>query len=335
MQVASYYIKLDQQNKIKCVLCPHECVINEGKHGICRVRKNNNGRLETLVYAKPAAIHFDPIEKKPLYHFYPGSTILSIGTHGCNMQCFFCQNCEISQTFPVEHSITSKSPAEIISMAESRTGNIGVSYTYNEPTVFFEYMLDISKIASEKGLKNVMISNGYINQKPLAELLEFIDAFNIDLKAFDNAFYSKHTYSSLDPVLGTIKAIVSSGKHLEITHLIIPGLNDELKLFREMVEWIKNETGENTVLHLSRYFPRYKSKIPPTPAETLIRMLEIAKEYLNFVFVGNVDNATGKNTLCPACNSVLIERNGYSTTISGLDNKGKCNSCQKSVIQYI
>ncbi len=335
MKEARYYIKLDQLNKVKCILCPHECIINEGKQGICRVRKNNKGRLDSLVYNNPAAIHIDPIEKKPLYHFYPGSKILSIGTLGCNMQCFFCQNCEISQTFPEEHHITSKSPAEIINLAESTPDNIGISYTYNEPVVFFEYMLDISVIAKDKGLKNVMVSNGYISQKPLDELLEYIDAFNIDLKAFNNSFYRRHTHSSLDPVLETIKTIVSSGRHLEITHLIIPGLNDDLKLFQEMAKWIKDETGEKTVLHLSRYFPRYKSELPPTPPETLSAMFDIAKDYLKYVCIGNFYHSGGNSTYCHNCKSLVIERNGYSTNICGLDKHGNCKFCGEHVIHYI
>ena len=329
------YFKELSGNKVKCLLCPHECIINEGKTGLCSVRKNIGGTLISLVYGKPVAIHIDPIEKKPLYHFYPGQKILSFGTVGCNLKCFFCQNCEISQATPDENLEMERTPEEIIQLAGLNSENIGIAYTYNEPVIFFEYMLDIAKIAAKKGLKNVVVSNGYINKEPLSELINFTDAFNIDLKAFSEKFYSSYTHSKLQPVLDSIKIIKKSGKHLELTHLIIPGLNDDLIEFREMIKWIKNETGEKTVLHLSRYFPHFRSKLPPTPSDTLINMYNIAKEELNYTYLGNYQSSSGNDTLCPTCNNTVIKRSNYQISLSGLDKYGYCIYCGELVIKNI
>lgn len=335
MKEALFYNVL-KNNKVKCHLCPHECVISHNNTGICRVRKNKNGKLLSLVYGQPVAIHFDPVEKKPLYHFYPGKDILSIGTAGCNLQCFFCQNSTISQSDAEEYKTIINYPEDIIRLAQTSANNIGVAYTYNEPVVFYEYMFETAALANKCGLKNVMISNGFINSKPLKELLPFMDAFNIDLKAFNDSFYKKHTHSRLSPVLETIKTIRLSGKHIEITHLVIPGLNDDYKEFSEMLKWIMNETGKDTVLHLSRYFPRYRSSVPPTPSVTLLEMFHMAKDILSYVYIGNSGNNTGSNTLCPFCGSQVIGRSGYMTDISGLDiNGGFCKKCRKRIIDNI
>jgi len=331
---ALFYTLLEN-GKIKCRLCPHECIVNDGKSGLCNVRKNVNGKLYSFVYGNPVAIHLDPVEKKPLYHFFPGTRILSIGTFGCNMKCFFCQNSDISQANPNESTTGKYPPSEIIHLASSRNGNIGIAYTYNEPVVYYEYMTDIAKMAKNIGLKNVMVTNGYINPEPLQILIEYIDAFNIDLKSFSNDFYKKYTSSTLSPVLETIISVKKSGKHLEITNLVIPGLNDDKETFREMVRWIKNECGEYTILHISRYFPRYKSTLPPTSIDTLNELYDIAKEYLHFVYTGNYENDKGKNTFCPDCNSLLIERQGYYTNIQGLDSQGRCVTCSKKIIDNI
>ncbi len=324
-----------QNNKVICKLCPHECIISDGKSGVCKVRGNIGGKLYSFVYAKPVTTNFDPIEKKPLYHFYPGTKILSIGTLGCNMKCFFCQNSEISQIKSLSDNLPVISPGEIILMAGSRKNNTGIAYTYNEPIVFYEYMLDIARLARESNYKNVMVSNGFINPQALCELLEVIDAFNIDLKSFDDNFYREHTHSRLNPVLETIKSVKKSGKHLEITNLVIPGLNDNKDTFKEMIKWINNECGSDTVFHLSRYFPRYKCDLPPTPENTLNELFQIASEHLHFVYAGNYETHSGNNTVCPVCHSLLIERQGYYTSLTGLDNKGYCRTCNEKIISHI
>jgi len=334
MTEARFYIVLEG-SELQCELCPHECRIKVNHSGICKVRRNIDGRLYSMVYGKPVAIHFDPIEKKPLYHFHPGTSILSIGTLGCNMNCFFCQNSEISQAEPSEFHKNGFTPTEIIHLAGSRSDNIGIAYTYNEPVIFFEYMVDIARMAQETGLKNVMVTNGYIKQEPLKVLLEHIDAFNVDLKSFRDEFYRNFTHSLLKPVLETIKSIIRSGKHIEITNLIIPGLNDDKETFREMINWIKNECGKQTVFHISRYFPRYKSNLPPTPLGTLNALYEIAAKELQYVYSGNYENETGKDTFCPDCHSRLIVRHGYSTNIIGIDRQGSCSNCGKAIIRNI
>lgn len=334
MILASYYKKLEN-NKLKCILCPHECIIAENCHGVCRARKNFGGKLYSLVYGNPVAIHVDPIEKKPLYHFYPGMNILSFGTMGCNMQCFYCQNCEISQGTPSDSWSIRLKPEDIVKQALTVSNNIGVAYTYNEPVVFYEYMLDTAKLAKDAELKNVMVSNGYINQEPLKEIISCIDAFNIDLKAYNPVFYRKHVQAKLLPVLDTIKTISYSGRHLEITYLVIPGLNDNLLEFNEMLKWIHHETGEKTVLHLSRYFPRFKSSIPPTPVETILEMYHIAREKLKYTYIGNMENIPGNNTICPKCSNTAIKRSGYKISLEGINNKGFCIHCGESVVKHI
>ncbi len=333
---ASWYEK-KENSIVKCTLCPHNCIIKPGKTGICLVRRNIEGILYAENYAVLSALHFDPVEKKPLYHFYPGQGVLSIGTFGCNLKCSFCQNSDISQNGirdPERKALTD--PQEIINEALDIKGNIGIAYTYNEPVIWFEYVRDVAKVAEKAGLKNVMVSNGFINETPGREMIEFTDAFNIDLKGFTEDFYKKHTSSSLEPVKETIKTIHKAGKHLEITNLVIPTLNDDPVVFEKMVEWIALETGENTVLHLSRYYPHFKVSLPPTEVKKLSGFYKIAKKYLKYVYLGNVaDPAMGNNTLCPVCNSEVIVRNGYKTWTSGLDQQGKCKNCGLKIIEHI
>ena len=327
MKPALFYRKLDN-NKVECQLCPHECILEDGKLGICGVRRNHDGILVNETYERVAAIHYDPIEKKPLYHFYPGSVILSIGGIGCNLSCAFCQNCDISQTDVDSYSwFRHYSVEEIVNMANDRPENIGLSFTYNEPTIHYEFMFDIAKAARARGMKTTMVSNGYINPEPLKQLLRYMDAFNIDLKAFDNKFYRIHTKATLEPVLNTLKMIREYNRHLEITNLIIPTLNDDPDQFRKMINWICNELGESTVLHLSRYFPHYKMTIPSTPVSTLEKCYEIAREKLHYVYVGNVAGTKGQQTLCPECGNLLIDRLGYSTRITGISPDSKCKGC--------
>jgi len=257
-----------ENGKIRCNLCPQNCLISEEKVGFCGVRKNIKGKLISLVYAKPCSINLDPIEKKPLYHFLPGETALSIGTLGCNLKCVFCQNWEISRANPEEYNLETKTPKEIIELVKESKAKI-IAYTYTEPTIFYEYMLDIAKLARKEGIKNVIVSNGFIQEKPLKELIKFIDAANIDLKAFDDNFYKKNCLGRLGPILRTLKILKESGVWIEITNLIIPGKNDDMKKIEEMCKWIKNELGEDIPIHFSRFFPMYKlNYIKSTPIET-------------------------------------------------------------------
>lgn len=321
-----------QGDEIICTLCPHFCHIRKEKKGSCMSRYSNGHSLISGNYGKVSALHFDPVEKKPLYHFFPGRIIFSIGSTGCNLHCQFCQNAEISQT-SVEDFIFSReyTPGELVALALQRDDNIGIAYTYNEPAVWYEYMLDIAMIAHEAGLKNVMVTNGYINPAPLDRLMPFMDAFSVDLKAFTDDFYRKITKARLDPVKNTLKQIRQAGKHLEITNLVIPTLNDDEKVFEEMCLWISSELGADTVLHLSRYFPTYKMSIPSTSSQTLIRLRQLASKHLDYVFIGNIALTEGSDTYCNKCKHLVISRKGYLASADGLDNHGRCLNCANFV----
>jgi pyruvate formate lyase activating enzyme len=334
MNEALYYTKLDD-NFVQCQLCPRYCTIEAGKFGNCHARRNRSGVISSEVFGKLASINLDPIEKKPLYHFYPGSEILSVGTTGCNLHCVFCQNHALSQCDnrnPV--IIKNMTPEELASLSLRTKKNLGVAFTYNEPVVNFEFMIKTAELVKGNGQHTVMVSNGYINPEPLNKLIENIDAFNIDLKAFNEDFYKKYSKATLEPVMETIKRIAQSGKHLEITNLVIPTLNDDDDEFEEMCDWILHETGKNTVLHLSRFFPRFELNQYPTPAETLFRLFDIAKEKLNFVYIGNLATEIHSNTYCPNCRQLLIERTYYHSKIKDIDGAGKCVKCGTPVMKY-
>ena len=284
MKEALYYKKLNNDS-VQCLLCPKLCKIKEGKSGFCGARENIGNKLFSNIYSRVSSMGMDPIEKKPLYHFYPGSLILSLGTIGCNFACPFCQNWQISQ----EHSVPTQnmSPSEAVEKALEKS-SIGIAYTYSEPMIWYEYVMDTAKLAKEKGLKNVLVTNGYINEKPLKELLPFIDAMNIDLKAFDKKFYKEICKGDLETVLKTIK-ISSTSCHIEITNLVIPGFNDTTRHFENLVNWIKENIGVDIPLHFSRYFPHYKMETSSiTPIETLEKAWEIAKRKLRYVYLGNI-----------------------------------------------
>jgi len=323
---AKWYHQPDE-GTVQCTLCPHNCILREGKPGICRVRINKKGKLITEVYGYVSAIHFDPIEKKPLFHYYPGSTILSLGTYGCNLRCFFCQNCSISQTSAEpELSRSYYTPEQIVQIALKQPGNIGIAFTYNEPVVWFEYMYDIARLAKQAGLKTVVVTNGYINKEPLIALLEFIDAFSVDLKAFSEDFYRKVTSSKLEPVKETLKQIRQANKHLEVVNLVIPELNDDEVSFRAMTKWIATELGKETVFHISRYFPNYNFTAEATPAATIRRLARMAKKELTYVYSGNISEESN-DTYCHECNALLISRHAYVISKDGLDEEGKCKEC--------
>jgi pyruvate formate lyase activating enzyme len=323
---AQWYRTIDE-GTVQCTLCPHNCLLKEGKAGICRVRINQAGKLITEVYGYVSSINFDPIEKKPLYHFYPGSTILSLGTYGCNLRCFFCQNCSISQTAAEPELFrTYYTPQQIVDRALKQPGNTGIAFTYNEPVVWFEYMYDIARLAKQAGLKTVMVTNGFINKEPLAALLEYMDAFSVDLKAFDEEFYTKVTSSKLEPVKVALKQISRAGKHLEVVNLVIPGLNDDEVSFVAMTDWISKELGEETVFHISRYFPHHKLTTEATPISSINRLKRLAEKDLSYVYAGNM-YAEGNNTYCKKCNNLLIARHSYAVSIHGLDTDGRCTAC--------
>ena len=327
---AMYFNKMDD-NKVKCTLCPFNCVLSPGQTGACKARKNEDGEMVSLTYGKPVSLAIDPIEKKPLFHFYPGTQVFSLGTAGCNLHCNFCQNWQISQASPETVPNYEISSQQIVQKA-IESGSKSIAFTYNEPIVFYEMMLETAKLAKQKGLKTVMVTNGYINQKPLEELAEYIDAANVDLKAFTEKFYKEYTGATLKPVLESMKTLKKKGVFIEVTNLIIPGANDTEKEIRELCEWIKKNLGEETPLHFSRFFPAYNLKnVPPTPVETLKTAKKIAEEVgLKHVYIGNVITEGGENTICPKCGKVLIKRERYNVRKNRLEN-GKCPKCGKEI----
>lgn len=333
---AKYYIKL-ADDEVKCTLCPHLCVIKESKSGVCNVRTNQSGELISENYGLITSIGFDPIEKKPLYHFFPGKPILSIGSLGCNLKCKFCQNWQISQSgmSDFERNKEYYNPEQIVDLAKTKESNIGIAFTYNEPTVFFEFMMDTAILSKKNGLYNVMISNGYINKEPLSDLLKYIDAFNIDLKAFSDFFYKEFTKAQIEPVKETLVDIFKAGKHIEITNLVIPGLNDDEVEFENMIKWITENLDKNVVMHISRYYPSYKMDVEPTSVEKMLKLGEIAQKYLNYVYLGNVLMAEGNNTHCFACNELVIRRSGYTTKIVALKEDGTCMKCGTQILTLL
>lgn len=329
MHEASFYEKLNN-GKVRCTLCPHDCIISEGKSGICRIRIVNKGKLISDTYQRLSAVSADPIEKKPLYHFFPGKPILSIGSIGCNMRCRHCQNEDISQCLDITSGRLRNYTKEDI-FNELKGGDYQMlAFTYNEPLVNYEFYYDTAVYLEQHGIERVVVSNGYISNEPLRNLIPYVDAFNIDLKAFNDDFYRKVTSSSLQPVLNAIETILKNGRHLEITYLVIPGLNDNENEFREMIRYLKGIAGADQVLHLSRYFPHYKMARPPTSVESINRLLGIAKEKLNYVYPGNMGAGSDANTCCPNCGNLLIERQAYITRIVGMEGN-HCAECKTKI----
>jgi pyruvate formate lyase activating enzyme len=321
-------------DKLECLLCPHFCKIAPGRTGICGARKNTGNKIELQTYGVISGYSLDPVEKKPLYHFFPGHNILSMGSYGCNMRCDFCQNCNISQTIP-ESLIPGSTPEIIVKTALSAEKNIGIAFTYNEPIIGFEFMKDTATYARNEGLFAVMVSNGFVNPKPLNEIIQFIDAFNIDLKAFNNNFYRKLTGADIEPVKNGLKQIAKSGKHLEVTTLILPGQNDDKKEMALQAEWIEGELGKKVPLHLSRYFPMFRRNDPATSMDTLERLFEIAAKKLDYVYTGNTNSDSRQNTCCPKCGTTVTKRSGYKTTLLNLDREGKCTGCGTLIYNHI
>ena len=312
---------------VKCRLCPHECIIPEGRRGLCRVRENVKGKLFTCAYSNPCSAAVDPIEKKPLFHFLPGSETFSISIAGCNLRCLNCQNFEISQASPEESAIMQLEPERAVEEAVKRECD-SICFTYTEPTVFYEYMLDVSRIAKEEGLKVVLVSNGYINEKPLKGLKGLIDAVNVDLKAFDEETYLRLCGAHLKPVLNTLKALRKMKVWVEVTNLIVPGYTDDIDAVGKMCEWVSKELGNDTPIHFSRFFPLYKLS---GSRETSLQLLEMARDSassagLRHVYIGNTHKSTDSDTFCPECKKPVIERGFYSVKKTALE-KGRCTSC--------
>ncbi len=317
--------------KVQCELCPKMCVIAPGQSGECRVRINIDGILRTVVYGYPCAIHIDPIEKKPLFHFLPGTGILSIATAGCNLHCRNCQNWEISQANPEDTQAMFAPPQRLVQLAQQYNCP-SIAYTYTEPIVYYEYTLDTAKLAEENGLRSVLVTAGYINPEPWKNLLQYTDAANIDLKGVTEQFYRDVCSGTLKPVQQALLLAAAGGIELEVTNLVIPTLNDKPEQIRRLAGWLKANLGGDIPLHFSGFYPQYKMRnLPPTSLQTLETARQIAmSEGLNYVYIGNVRSKEGENTYCPACKKLLIERTGY-TIIRNRLKDGRCPDCGKEI----
>ncbi len=331
MKKEALFWKPMNNQTVQCFLCPHHCIIAPEKHGICGVRKNENGTLFSLIYQACSSIAVDPIEKKPLYHFHPGSRVLSLGSVGCTFRCDHCQNYHISMARPEEQSLRNI-PAEQLCTIAKKEGCTGVAWTYNEPTIWHEYTVEAAKLIKAAGLYTVYVTNGYIEEEPLKDIAPYLDAMNIDVKAFQEQFYQKVCKAKLAPVLQTCEHAKTLGIHLELTYLVIPGLNDAMTDIKAFCQWVAEKLGVETPVHFSRFHPDYKmTDTLATPIHTLLACHTAAKDAgLQFVYLGNIGHGDYDNTYCPSCKNLLIERNGYSSDIKGLV-KGTCSRCGASI----
>ncbi len=321
---ASWYEKLDEK-RVECKLCPRGCVVDDFERGYCGVRENRGGTYYTLVYGRPCSLHVDPVEKKPLFHFLPGKQAFSIATAGCNIECLFCQNWQISQTRPEDLRSIELPPARLAREAERASAPI-IAYTYSEPVVFSEYMRDCAIEGHKRGIRSVMISNGYIQPGALRDLCRVLDAVKIDLKAYQDGFYRDMCDGELEPVLKTLEILKEQGIWFEIVYLIIPTLNDKMEEIRRMSEWIRDSLGPHVPLHFSRFHPTYKMQnLPRTPVSTLENARSTAMEAgLQFVYLGNVVGHEGESTYCPSCGERVIHRIGYQI-VENLVDGGACS----------
>lgn len=329
-RLALYQEKLSD-NAVRCHICPHSCLIQEGKQGICQTRINYHGDLYSMAYGNPCSVSIDPIEKKPLFHFHPGTRVYSLATAGCNFKCLNCQNWQISQSSPSAIDHYDLAPGKLIQQALLHNTN-SIAFTYTEPTVFYEYVCDTAKATREQGVKTVFISNGFINEKPLLDLCPYLDAANIDLKCFDDAIYRSLDGGKLQPVLDTLKTLKNNGVWLEITNLLVPTWTDDPEMIQSMCDWLVENGFADTPLHFSRFFPGYKlPQLPPTPEDVLIRAKEIAlKTGIKYVYIGNIPGLHGENTYCPACKQLVVERAGYAVKQNFIA-AGKCGFCGEDI----
>lgn len=328
---ASYWVKGREDDSVECRLCPHRCRIAASGAGLCKVRRNEGGVLYAAGYGKISSMQIDPVEKKPLYHFLPGADIFSIGGWGCNFRCLFCQNWSISQEFIDQRETVN--PDEVIGMVE-KAGMHAIAYTYNEPLVGLEFVVDCACKARKSGIRNVAVTNGYISSASGSDAIEAMDAFNVDIKSMDDSFYRRNCGGSLGPVLEFCRAIVEAGRHLEVTNLVIPGENDAEPDIDKLARWISVNLGRRVPLHLSAYRPMYRMTRPATDEGVLLRAFDTARDHLDYVYLGNVGTRHGSNTECPACRAEVIERNGYDVRIKGVQD-GACTQCGAKLDGFI
>ncbi len=327
---ALFYEKLPHK-QVRCKLCPRECVVDDHERGYCGVRENHGGIYYTLVYGRACTYHVDPIEKKPLFHFHPGTTAFSIATAGCNVNCKFCQNWEISQVTPEQVRSLNLPPAKVARTAQ-RSNCPTIAYTYNEPTIFYEYMADAIRAGHELDINSVVITAAYIQQKPLLELSGLADAIKVDLKAFSEKYYKEIVNGELKPVLDALITMRKAGVWTEIVYLVVPTLNDSEQEITGLVKWIKKYLGRDVPVHFTRFYPQYLLKnLPPTPVSTLDRCKQIADAAgLNYVYVGNVPGHPAESTYCPNCGKKIIDRYGYSIALTGMKD-GRCAYCGEKI----
>jgi pyruvate formate lyase activating enzyme len=313
---------------IRCQICPNECTLGEGELSDCHNRRVYNGKLYTIAYGNPCAVHIDPIEKKPMYHFLPGSSAFSIATAGCNLACLNCQNWTISQTSPEQTKNYDMMPDQVVANALNYK-SASIAFTYSEPITCYEYTLATGKLAQEAGIRTVLVSAGYIYPEPLHQLAKVIDGANIDLKSMDDSIYLKLNAGKLEPILTGLKIFKDEGVWLEITNLVVPSWTDDLDMIRRMCQWLASNGFEDTPLHFSRFHPDYKlQRLPATPVNTLVRARAIAlEEGLHFVYIGNVPGNEASDTICPSCHQVVVARSGFSVTSYSLDAESRCSAC--------
>jgi pyruvate formate lyase activating enzyme len=315
----------------RCMICPNECNLSEGETGHCGTRKTIGGKLYTTAYGNPCAVHIDPVEKKPLLHFYPESLAYSIATAGCNLACLNCQNWTISQTTPDKTRNEDLMPGRVVEEAIHNQCK-SIAYTYSEPVAFYEYTCDTARLAREKGIKNILVSAGFILEEPLRQMARYIDAANINLKSFSDDIYARLNSGSLEPVLNTLKVLKEMNVWLEITNLVIPGWTDDMGMISQMCDWLKANGFADYPLHFNRFHPEYRlTQVPATPVETLVQARKIAMDKgLHYVYIGNVANLDAENTVCPKCGKTVIVRKGFRTLEQALDS-GKCKYCKHPI----
>ncbi|MCW3490624.1 AmmeMemoRadiSam system radical SAM enzyme [Dethiobacter alkaliphilus] len=322
MHEALFYKK--KRPVVHCELCPQFCRLKNGELGVCGVRQEEEGKLYSLNYGICAGMALDPIEKKPLYHYQPGRQVFSVGTLGCNLGCGFCQNWHLARKAPGVQTVR-LTPEQLVARLDEAAAQkpVGMAYTYSEPGMWFEYVLDTAKLVREKGFKNIMVTNGFLNEEPLIHLLPLIDAFNIDVKAFRDEYYREHCKGRLEPVLRYVE-IAAQSAHVELTYLVVPTLNDQEEDIRRFTDWV---AGINPAIpvHFSRYYPQHEFKLPPTPVEVMEHIRSVALEKLNYVYLGNLPGSKAANTFCPQCGKEVISRDGYR--VENLLQAGNCAQC--------